>query len=98
MRSTVGEWRTMPPRKKPAPKPVATRVPEEAPPVAAVTPTEPPKRNWWPSRKWAAAQVTLLLPIAYSAIDTGWDGTESKLLAGVIAQALISYWVPNKDS
>ena len=53
------------------------------------------KRGWVPTRKWIAAQVLALAALATSAIDSGWDSTEWKLLIGIAAQAAVSYVLPN---
>jgi hypothetical protein len=56
------------------------------------------KRGKIPTRKWIAAQVVALSGIAISAIDSGWDDTETKLLIGVAVQAALTYLLPNADS
>lgn len=56
------------------------------------------KNGWIPTRKWLAAQAVALGGIATSAIDSGWDATEWKLLIGVAVQALVTYVLPNLDS
>lgn len=52
--------------------------------------------NWLPSRKWWAQVVGGLTPIVLSAIDSGWDRTESKMVVTLASAAVLSYLVPNK--
>jgi hypothetical protein len=53
---------------------------------------------WAPSRKWAAAQVVGLGGVATSAIESGWDATEWKLLVALAVQAAVTYLVPNAET
>jgi hypothetical protein len=48
-----------------------------------------------PSRKWYAAQVVALGALATSAVESGWDATEWKLLIGIAVQAAVTYLLPN---
>lgn len=56
-------------------------------------------QSWWqknkPSRKWVTAMAVGLGGVATSAIDSGWDATESKLLVGLAVQAVLTWGVPN---
>jgi hypothetical protein len=54
--------------------------------------------RWLPSRKWFVQQATLLAGIAVSAIDTGWDKTETKAAVLWAVAALAAWAVPNSDS
>jgi hypothetical protein len=51
--------------------------------------------NWVPTRKWVALLVSGFTPIALSAIDSGWDKTESKMAVVLVSGAIVSYFVPN---
>ena len=51
--------------------------------------------GWIPTRKWIAAQVIGLGGIATSAIESGWDATESKLCVALAVQAAVTYLLPN---
>lgn len=48
-----------------------------------------------PTRKWIAAQIVGAAGIATSAIDSGWDATESKLVIALLVQALVTWLLPN---
>lgn len=61
-----------------------------------MTPTV--KNGWIPTRKWLAAQALALAGLATSAIESGWDATEWKLLVAIVAQAAVSYVLPNVDT
>lgn len=57
-------------------------------------------RSSWglaPSRKWFAAQAVGLGGIATSAVESGWDATEWKLLIGLGVQAAVTYLLPNGE-
>lgn len=56
------------------------------------------KKTLLPTRKWLAAQVVGLAGIASSAIDSGWDATESKLLVALLVQAAVTYLLPNDNT
>lgn len=51
--------------------------------------------GWVPTRKWIAAQVVALGGLAVSAIESGWDDTEWKLLIGIAVQAATTYLLAN---
>lgn len=51
-----------------------------------------------PTRKWIAAQVVALGAVATSAIESGWDDTEWKLLIGIAVQAAVTYLLPNDQT
>jgi hypothetical protein len=52
-----------------------------------------------PTRKWYASLVGGFTPIVLSAIDSGWDKTESKMLVALVSGAVLAYLIPNqKDS
>lgn len=51
--------------------------------------------SWVPTRKWFAAQVVAFAGVATSAVDSGWDATETKLLIAVVVQAAVTYLIPN---
>lgn len=53
------------------------------------------QRGWMPTRKWIAAQVVALGGLAVSAIESGWDDTEWKLLVGIAVQAASTYLLAN---
>jgi hypothetical protein len=53
--------------------------------------------SWMPTRKWFALLVSGSTPIALSAIESGWDATESKMSVVLISGALVTYLVPNKE-
>ena len=53
--------------------------------------------SWTPSRKWIAAQVVGIGGIATSAIESGWDATESKLCVALAVQAAVTYLLPNEN-
>jgi hypothetical protein len=50
-----------------------------------------------PTRKWWALLVSGFTPIALSAIDSGWDKTESKMSVVLVSGAVVTYLVPNKE-
>lgn len=54
-------------------------------------------RTLWPTRKWWAAQIVAAAGIATSAIDSGWDATESKLVIAWVVQAAVTYLLPNNS-
>jgi hypothetical protein len=56
------------------------------------------QRGWMPTHKWFAAQAVALGAVATSAIDSGWDATESKLMVGWAVQALVTYFLPNSPT
>lgn len=58
----------------------------------------PAQKSWVPTRKWFAAQAVALAAVATSAVDSGWDATEWKLLIGVAVQAVVTYLVANQDT
>ena len=51
-----------------------------------------------PTRKWIAAQVVAAAGIATSAIDSGWDATETKLVIAVLVQATVTWLLPNDST
>lgn len=53
------------------------------------------QRGWIPTRKWMAAQAVALGGLAVSAIESGWDDTEWKLLIGIVVQATTTYLLSN---
>lgn len=57
-----------------------------------------PTATWVPSRKWFAAQTTLLSGLALSVVDEGWTDNQWKALIGIVAAALTSYWISNPES
>jgi hypothetical protein len=67
-----------------------------------VTPAEPVvvavKKTWVPTRKWFYAQAIALGGLATSAIQSGWDETESVLAVGIVVQAIVTYVLPNEDT
>lgn len=56
------------------------------------------KKSLLPTRKWLAAQVVGAAAIATSAIDSGWDATESKLVVALAVQAAVTYLLPNENT
>jgi hypothetical protein len=56
------------------------------------------KKGWIPTHKWIAAQVVALAGIATSAIDSGWDATETKLCIAWAVQAGVTYLLPNDSA
>lgn len=54
--------------------------------------------GWVPTRKWIAAQVVAAAAIATSAVDSGWDGSETKLAIAWAVQAAVTYLLPNADT
>ena len=54
--------------------------------------------GWIPTRKWIAAQVVAAAGIATSAVDSGWDATETKLCIAVVVQAIVTYLLPNDSA
>jgi hypothetical protein len=49
-----------------------------------------------PTNKWWAARVTAIAAIVVMYITTdGWDDEEMIALVGLIAEAIVSYLVPN---
>lgn len=54
--------------------------------------------TWVPSRKWFAAQAVGLGGVLTSAVDSGWDATEWKLLIALGVQAAVTYLLPNGDT
>lgn len=53
--------------------------------------------NWVPSRKWFAAQAVALGALVTSAVESGWDATEWKLVIGIVVQAIVTYLLPNEE-
>lgn len=51
-----------------------------------------------PSRKWFAAQITLLTGLAFTVVDQGWTSDQWKGLIGILSAAAISYLIPNPES
>lgn len=72
------------------------------PRVGAGTPADAPyttgEKSWHPTRKWIAAQVIALGALATSAVESGWDTTETVLLIGIIVQGGITWLLPNVDA
>ena len=56
------------------------------------------EKTWLPTRKWIAAQVVAAAAIATSAVDSGWDGSETKLAIAWAVQAAVTYLLPNEDT
>lgn len=54
--------------------------------------------GWIPTRKWLAAQVVAVAGIATSAVESGWDVTETKLCIAVGVQAIVTYLLPNSSA
>lgn len=54
--------------------------------------------GWLPTRKWCAALLVALGGLATSAIESGWDATEWKLLVAIAVQAGVTYLLPNSDA
>lgn len=48
-----------------------------------------------PTNKWLAASVTGASTIALSAVDNGWDKTETKMAILLVSAQLSAYLVPN---
>ena len=49
-----------------------------------------------PSRKWFAAQITAVATFLTAGVDAGdWNKTLSVAFIGLVAQALVTYVVPN---
>lgn len=57
-----------------------------------------PTATWVPSRKWFAAQITLLTGLAFTVVDQGWTSDQWKGLIGIVSAALLSYLIPNPES
>lgn len=51
-----------------------------------------------PTRKWVAAQIVGAAAIATSAVESGWDPTETKLVIALVVQAAITYLLPNEST
>jgi hypothetical protein len=66
--------------------------------VSAPATTYSRGKSWLPTRKWFAAQVVALAGVATSALDSGWDSTETKLLIAVVVQAAVTYLLPNDST
>lgn len=49
-----------------------------------------------PTRKWFAARVTAIATLAVAIIQTGWNDPTQIVAVGLVAEALISYLVPNE--
>ena len=57
-----------------------------------------PVATWRPSRKWLAAQTTLLTGLGITVVDSGWGAEQWKAFIGIVSAALISYLLPNAES
>src|SRR5687767_13311602 len=58
----------------------------------------PVKKSLIPTRKWFVTAAVLLSGVGVSAIDSGWDDVESKMLIGV-GVTLVSAWAyPNRKT
>lgn len=53
--------------------------------------------SYMPSRKWFAQLVGGFTPVVLSAIDSGWDKTESKMSVVLLSAAILSYLIPNRE-
>jgi hypothetical protein len=53
------------------------------------------KSKWFPTNKWWAALVTGLTTVALSAIDSGWDKTETKMAVTLLSAETLAYLTPN---
>lgn len=60
--------------------------------------TYAPRKSWLPTNKWLIAQLVALVGVATSALESGWDDTETKLVIAWALQALATYLVPNDDT
>lgn len=63
-----------------------------------MSPISPAVKSALPTRKWIAALVVALAGVATSAVESGWDDTEWKLLIGVAVQAITTYLIANQDT
>ncbi len=54
--------------------------------------------GWIPTRKWIAALVVAAAGVATSAVESGWDVTETKLCIAVAVQAVVTYLLPNEPT
>ncbi len=69
-----------------------------ASPDPAPSPVQAQKSNR-PTNKWFATQVTALAALATMYFTTGgWDVEENISLVGIVAQAAISWLVPNDNT
>lgn len=51
-------------------------------------------KKWVPTKKWFAAAIAGMTPVALQAIDEGWHTTESKQTVVLWSGLLIAYIVP----
>ena len=61
-----------------------------------LTPTA--ESSWLPTRKWLAGLIGDLTPIVISAIESGWDNSESTAAVTLISGLLVAYLVPNQPT
>lgn len=57
-----------------------------------------PTATWVPSRKWFAAQITLVTGLALTVVDQGWTADQWKATIGIASAAAISYLIPNPEA
>ena len=58
-----------------------------------------PARSKWPTNKWCATQVTGTAALLTGWVTAGeWNKTLSTTMIGLVAQAIVSYVLPNAES
>jgi hypothetical protein len=56
-------------------------------------------KSKWPTNKWMATQVTALAALLTGWVTAGeWNKTLSTTMIGLVAQAIVSYVLPNAES
>jgi len=56
-------------------------------------------KSWLPTRKWFAAQIAAVATLLVAWLNAdGWNKTLAVALVGLVAQALITYIVPNQET
>ena len=60
--------------------------------------TEPVEGSWLPTRKWLAGLIGGLTPIVISAIESGWDNSETTAAVTLVSGLLVAYLVPNQPT
>ena len=58
-----------------------------------------PAKSRWPTNKWLATQVTASAALLTGWVTAGeWNKTLSTTMIGLVAQAIVSYMLPNAES
>ena len=58
-----------------------------------------PAKSKWPTNKWLATQVTAMAALLTGWVTAGeWNKTLSTTMIGLVAQAVVSYVLPNAES